>query len=193
MISIKSNALARLLRDNGCSNIDVDQLTGYGLSRVNAIETISALEELAADTVCFGDIKTGECFWSESADGIHRFVKYDAACGGNAREIYNHYEFFGDDAPVKRATAKRVSIDGGYHFSTPAEAVDLARPNNMMDFFSDSEESRRKGWDMILSGMDATTRAFVESESRLPGFGLDTNEAFLTRYLQLAPEDLIVG
>lgn len=192
MISIKSSALARLLRDNGCSSIDIDQLTSYGLSHVDAIETISVFEELAADTVHFDDIETGECFLIESDDGIHRFVKYDERGGHNAREIYNHYELFADDTPVKRATVKRVSIDGGYHFSTPAEAVDLARPNNMMDFFSDSEESRRKGWDMILNGMDATTRAFVESESRIPEFGLDTNEAFLTRYLQLAPEDLIV-
>lgn len=66
-------------------------------------------------------------------------------------------------------TMKRISIDNGANYITPEEAV-------------------RSGlWDAIVNFMDDDTREAVAYE------GYDDNVAFLTRYLELADDDLIIG
>ena len=64
---------------------------------------------------------------------------------------------------------KRISIDNGSHYVTPEEAV------------------RDAYWDAIVNFMDDDTREAVAYE------GYDDNVAFLTRYLELASDDLVIG
>lgn len=66
-------------------------------------------------------------------------------------------------------TMKRISIDNGHSFVTPEEAV-KAMP-----------------WETIVNLMDDETREAVNAE------WIDSEVEFLTRYLELAPDDLIVG
>lgn len=66
-------------------------------------------------------------------------------------------------------TMKRISIDNGIHFVEPAEAVQTAP------------------WNVIVNMMDDETREAVHAE------GPETEIDFLTRYLELAPADLIIG
>ena len=204
-IAIKPDALARLFHAAGHSSVNIMWLEyGFGLKRSEAVMTADALAELTANAVHFEDVRIGECFWVESEVGIQRFVKYNELGGNNSREIYGSYAFFADDAPVKRATVKRISIDGGYHFCTPAEAI--KQTGHFFEHIGDiaymwpfikpyghiGEDLLRKGWELILASMDPAVRSYVESESKLPGFSINTDEAFLTRYLQLAYEDLII-
>ena len=66
-------------------------------------------------------------------------------------------------------TMKRISIDNGANYITPEEAVQSGL------------------WDVIVNFMDDETREAVAYE------GYDDNVAFLTRYLELADDDLIIG
>ena len=71
---------------------------------------------------------------------------------------------------LEASTKKRISIDNGSTFITPAEAV------KSMD------------WDAIVNAMDDEVREKVHAE-----LAPCTNTEFLNRYLELASEDLIVG
>ena len=62
-----------------------------------------------------------------------------------------------------------ISIDNGHSFISPADAI------------------AQMPWDVIVNAMDDDTRETVHAE------GIDTEEEFLTRYLDLAPSDLIIG
>ena len=64
---------------------------------------------------------------------------------------------------------KRISIDNGTNYITPEEAVQSGL------------------WDAIVNFMDDDTREAVAWE------GYDDNVAFLTRYLELASDDLVIG
>ena len=66
--------------------------------------------------------------------------------------------------------ARQISIDNGNSFVTPAEAIEGMY------------------WNVIVNAMDDDIREAVHAE-----LAPCTNEEFLTRYLELAPEDLIVG
>lgn len=63
----------------------------------------------------------------------------------------------------------QISIDNGHSFISPKEAI------------------ARAPWEAIVAVMDDGTREAVHAE------GIDTEEEFLTRYLELAPSDLIIG
>ena len=65
---------------------------------------------------------------------------------------------------------KRISIDNGAHFVEPKEAVENV------------------AWNSIVSMMDDETREKVHNE-----IAPCTELEFLTRYLELADDDLIVG
>lgn len=65
---------------------------------------------------------------------------------------------------------KTISIDNGISTCTPAEAVNSV------------------AWDVIVHYMDDTTREQVANE-----LAPCTELAFLTRYLEIAPADLIIG
>ena len=64
---------------------------------------------------------------------------------------------------------KKISINNGATFVDPRDAI------SGMD------------WDVIVSMMDDDTREEVAAE------GYDTEEDFLSRYLEIAPCDLIIG
>lgn len=64
---------------------------------------------------------------------------------------------------------KQISINNGATFVEPKEAI-----ANM-------------DWDVIVNMMDDDTREEVAAE------GYDTEEEFLSRYLEIAPCDLIIG
>jgi hypothetical protein len=65
---------------------------------------------------------------------------------------------------------KQISINNGNSFTTPEKAIEAL------------------DWDVIVHYMDDETREQVHSELA-PCAELD----FLIRYLELAPEDLIIG
>ena len=65
---------------------------------------------------------------------------------------------------------KSISIDNGISTCTPAEAVNSV------------------SWDVIVHYMDDNTREQVANE-----LAPCTELAFLTRYLEIAPADLIIG
>ena len=65
---------------------------------------------------------------------------------------------------------KRISIDNGIHFVEPEEAV------------------HGVDWDTIVHYMDDETREAVNAE-----LAPCTEVEFLTRYLELANDDLIIG
>lgn len=65
---------------------------------------------------------------------------------------------------------KRISVDNGYHFVDPAEAIAA------MD------------WDTIVNMMDDETREHVHDE-----IAPCTELEFLVKYLELADDDLIIG
>ena len=69
---------------------------------------------------------------------------------------------------------KQISIDNGYHYMTAEEAMP-----EIMD---------RDLWDVIVNMMDDDTRETVHAELA-PCSELD----FLTRYLEIAPSDLVIG
>lgn len=62
-----------------------------------------------------------------------------------------------------------ISIDNGRSVCSPAEAVE------------------RMPWDVIVADMDDDAREETHRE------GIDDNVQFLTRYLEIAPYDLIIG
>ncbi len=64
---------------------------------------------------------------------------------------------------------REISIDNGRSVCSPAEAV------------------QRMPWDVIVADMDDDAREETHRE------GIDDNVQFLTRYLELAPYDLIIG
>ena len=71
---------------------------------------------------------------------------------------------------IEVSTKKRISIDNGSTFITPAEAI------------------KNMSWDVIVNAMDDEVREKVHAE-----LAPCTNTEFLNRYLELASEDLIVG
>lgn len=64
---------------------------------------------------------------------------------------------------------KSISINNGLTFVSPAEAI------------------AQVGMDAILNMMDDDIRCAVDA------IGVDSDEEFLARYLQMAAEDLIIG
>ena len=64
---------------------------------------------------------------------------------------------------------KQISINNGASFVDPKEAI------------------KGMDWDVIVNMMDDDTREEVAAE------GHDTEEEFLSRYLEIAPCDLIIG
>lgn len=68
------------------------------------------------------------------------------------------------------AEPARISIDNGMTYCTVSEAIEA------------------KDWDLIVSFMDDDVREDVHDE-----LAPCTNEEFLTRYLELANDDLIIG
>lgn len=79
-------------------------------------------------------------------------------------------------SPAARAgqRAKSISLDNGRTFYS----ADLAA------YF---EIASRKMWPAVVAAMDDATREYVARE------GIDTQAAFLARYLELAPCDLCIG
>ena len=71
---------------------------------------------------------------------------------------------------IETSTKKRISIDNGNTFATPAKAV------------------KNMDWDAIVNAMDDEVREKVHAE-----LAPCTGTEFLNRYLELASEDLIVG
>lgn len=65
---------------------------------------------------------------------------------------------------------KRISIDNGHSYITPAEALEEISLDTMVEY------------------MDDNTREIVHNE-----LAPCTDVAFLRRYLVLAPSDLIIG
>lgn len=72
----------------------------------------------------------------------------------------------------------RISLDNGATWMTAEEAVEDLR--NGSDFSGD--------WETIVDHMDDELREYVHNE-----LGECTEEEFLSRYLELSPDDLIVG
>ena len=70
-------------------------------------------------------------------------------------------------------SAKSISLDNGRTYLTAAEAM--------------SEITARNLWETVVELMDDSTRETVASE------GHDDEGSFLARYLELAPENLIIG
>lgn len=64
----------------------------------------------------------------------------------------------------------QISIDNGRSFVSPADAI------------------AQMSWDVIVNAMDDDTRETVHAE-----LAPCTDEEFLTRYLELAPFNLIIG
>lgn len=71
---------------------------------------------------------------------------------------------------IEQTEAKGISINNGRTYTTPAEALE------------------RMPWDVIVNAMDDETREAVHYE-----LAPCTNLEFLTRYLEIAPEDLVIG
>ena len=68
---------------------------------------------------------------------------------------------------------KQISLDNGHSFLTAEEAA--------------QEIDARNLWDAVVNLMDDDTREIVAWE------GIDSPAQFLARYLELAPDDLIIG
>lgn len=77
---------------------------------------------------------------------------------------------------------KQISIDNGAHFLEPEEAIKAMQERGEEDgvLFSDL-------WQVVADMMDDDTRETVHSE-----LAPCTELEFLTRYLELADDDLIV-
>lgn len=85
-------------------------------------------------------------------------------------DMVDLYRLFGavDDAP------RRISLDNGRTYTTAAEAM--------------PEITERGLWDVIANAMDDETREAVHNE-----LAPCTEQEFLTRYLERATDDLIIG
>ncbi len=70
--------------------------------------------------------------------------------------------------------SKEISLNNGSSYMSADEAMPTIDDRTL--------------WDAIVEVMDAETREAVHSE-----LAPCTNLAFLRRYLELAPEDLIIG
>ena len=70
--------------------------------------------------------------------------------------------------------AHEISLDNGTNYLTADEAMPIIDDRGL--------------WETVVESMDAETREAVHSE-----LAPCTNLAFLRRYLELAPEDLILG
>lgn len=70
--------------------------------------------------------------------------------------------------------SKEISLNNGATWMTADEAMPAIDDRNL--------------WDAVVEVMDIETREAVHSE-----LAPCTNQAFLRRYLELAPEDLIIG
>ena len=86
---------------------------------------------------------------------------------------YDGQEQFLSSAARATAGAKSISLDNGHTFTSAAEAM--------------PEIIKRNMWDAVVNLMDDDTRETVAQE------GIDDDGQFLARYLELAPEDLIIG
>ena len=73
-----------------------------------------------------------------------------------------------------KITAKEISLDNGIHFTDARDAI--------------QEILNRNRWDAVVNMMDDDTREAVTAE-----LAPCTEETFLIRYLELAPENLIIG
>ena len=75
---------------------------------------------------------------------------------------------------AERFQAHEISLDNGTNYLTADEAMPIIDDRGL--------------WETVVESMDAETREAVHSE-----LAPCTNLAFLRRYLELAPEDLILG
>lgn len=69
---------------------------------------------------------------------------------------------------------KKISLDNGIHFTDAHDAIQEILDRNL--------------WDAVVNMMDDDTREAVAAE-----LAPCTEEAFLARYLELAPDHLIIG
>lgn len=69
---------------------------------------------------------------------------------------------------------KEISLDNGNRFTNAHDAIQEIMDRNL--------------WDAVVNTMDDDTRDAVAAE-----LAPCTEEAFLTRYLELAQDDLIIG
>lgn len=69
---------------------------------------------------------------------------------------------------------KKISLDNGIHFTDAHEAIREILDRNL--------------WDAVVNMMDDDTREAVAAE-----LAPCTEEAFLARYLELTPDNLIIG
>lgn len=70
--------------------------------------------------------------------------------------------------------AKAISLDNGITYMTAEEAMAEINAHNL--------------WDVVVQMMDDETRELVHGE-----LTPCTDAEFLARYLEIAPEDLIIG
>lgn len=70
--------------------------------------------------------------------------------------------------------AKEISLDNGMTYMTAEEAM--------------AEINARNLWDVVVQMMDDETRERVHND-----LAPCTDAEFLARYLEIAPEDLIIG
>ena len=70
--------------------------------------------------------------------------------------------------------AKEISLDNGITYMAAEEAMDEINARNL--------------WEVVVQMMDDETRELVHGE-----LAPCTDAEFLERYLEIAPEDLIIG
>lgn len=77
------------------------------------------------------------------------------------------------DAPVKyliREEPAKISVDNGRRWVTPEEAIETMP------------------WDIIVAAMDDRYREYIHNEA-----SPCSDQEFLTRYLEVSPENIIIG
>lgn len=85
------------------------------------------------------------------------------------------------DQTKEETTMKRISIDNGHSFVEPEEAIQLTP-------VEPGDAPTGLPWDVIVNMMDDDTFQQVRAELAPCG-----EIEFLRRYLELAPDDLIIG
>ena len=78
---------------------------------------------------------------------------------------------------------KEISLDNGVHYLSAAEAIAELRSRS-----EDYDVPFAKLWQAVADMMDDDTRETVHAE-----LAPCTEEEFLTRYLEIAPDDLTIG
>lgn len=122
-------------------------------------------------------IINGETAFATLFDNVHGY-HWKPSASGNI--LYYRTESGKEYAVPQKALAnassnpKRISLDNGIHFTDAHDAI--------------REILERNLWDAVVNMMNDDTREAVAAE-----LAPCTEEAFLTMYLELAPENLILG